>query len=249
MKMKKVLYIFLLFTQIFWAQNAFEKGNELYRQEKFEEAVQSYESILKTKKESVELYYNLGNAYYKLNKVAPAIYNYEKALLLNPDNVEVKNNLKFAQNMTIDEIKVIPEVGFKKLIHDFTSLVHYDTWGRITIGLGFGFLLCFIGYYFSRISLSKRLFFVGMILLLGCLVVSITTAIFEKNQYNKDQPAIIFQERVAVKNEPNEKATDAITIHEGAKVQIIETIDNWSKIELQDNTVGWVMNDSFKKLK
>ena len=74
--MKNLLYILLLLPQIFLAQNGFEKGNELYRKNQFQDAVQSYESVLKTNKQSAELYFNLGNSYYKLNKVAPAIYNF-----------------------------------------------------------------------------------------------------------------------------------------------------------------------------
>ena len=61
--MKKLLYIFLFFTQVFWAQNAFEKGNDLYRKGNYSEAVSEYESVLKTKKHSAELYFNIGNCY------------------------------------------------------------------------------------------------------------------------------------------------------------------------------------------
>ena len=69
----------MLLPQIFLAQNGFERGNELYRKNQFQDAVQAYESVLKTNKQSAELYFNLGNSYYKLNKVAPAIYNLEEA--------------------------------------------------------------------------------------------------------------------------------------------------------------------------
>ena len=78
--MKKIIFIFLLTTQVFFAQNGFDKGNALYQKGKYEQAVTAYESVLKTKEHSAELYFNLGNCYNKLNKVAPAIYNYEKAL-------------------------------------------------------------------------------------------------------------------------------------------------------------------------
>ena len=76
--MKNIVYLFLLITQVFFAQSSFEKGNRLYQDNKFEEAAQEYENVLKENKEhSAELYFNLGNCYYKLNKVAPSIYNYE----------------------------------------------------------------------------------------------------------------------------------------------------------------------------
>jgi hypothetical protein len=46
--------------------------------------------------------------------------------VLSPNDKEVLNNLKFAQR-TIDEVKVIPKVGFGK--RDFTGIYHYNTWG------------------------------------------------------------------------------------------------------------------------
>ena len=52
--MKNLIYLFLLLPQMFLAQTGFEKGNELYRKNQFQEAVQQYESVLKTNKQSAE---------------------------------------------------------------------------------------------------------------------------------------------------------------------------------------------------
>ena len=247
--MKNLLYIILLTTQVFFAQSGFENGNTLYQKGKYQEAITAYESVFRTKKESAELYFNIGNCYYKLNKVAPAIYNYEKALLLNPTDAEIQNNLKFAQKLQIDDIKTVEKVGFNKLIQDFTNTFHYNTWGGIAVGLSIAFLLFFVGYYFSQITVSKRLFFLGMFFVMLLLVVSVAAAIFEKNQYKNDQPAVVFSEVVSVKSEPKNSATDAFVLHEGTKVYVIESLDNWDKIQLTDGTEGWIENSAIKRLK
>ena len=247
--MKNLLYIVLLTTQVFFAQSGFENGNALYQKGKYQEAITAYESVFRTKKQSAELYFNIGNCYYKLNKVAPAIYNYEKALLLNPNDTEIQNNLKFAQKLQIDDIKTVEKVGFNKLIQDFTNTFHYNTWGGIAVGLSIVFLLFFVGYYFSQITVSKRLFFFGMFFAMLLLIVSVEAAIFEKNQYNKDQPAIVFSEIVSVKSEPKNGATDAFVIHEGTKVYVIESLDNWDKIQLTDGNEGWIESSAIKRLK
>lgn len=44
--MKKIVYILLLVSQVFWAQDAFEKGNQFYQKEDYRNAVSQYESIL-----------------------------------------------------------------------------------------------------------------------------------------------------------------------------------------------------------
>jgi hypothetical protein len=74
--MKNILYILLLTTQVFFAQNGFEK--ECFVKRENTSKLLTHGSVLKTNQHSSELYFNLGNCYYKLNKVAPAIYSYEK---------------------------------------------------------------------------------------------------------------------------------------------------------------------------
>ena len=247
--MKKIFFILLLTTQILFAQTGFEKGNSLYQKGNYNEAITAYESVLSTKKQSAELYFNLGNCYYKLNKVAPAIYNYEKALVLNPNDCEIQNNLKFAQKLQIDEIKEVPKVGFGKLIRDFTATFHYDTWAWIAVSFATLFLLFFIGYYFSQTTLSKRIFFLGMFVLLLLILISVLSAIFEKSHYENERPAIVFAEVVSVKSEPKTSGSDVLVLHEGTKVFVLETLDTWKKIQLTDGTEGWIENSAIKEVK
>lgn len=247
--MKKLLYILLLVTQVFWGQSAFEKGNDSYKKEKYEEAVAQYEQVLKSGKQSAELYFNLANSYYKMHQVAPAIYNYEKALLLNPDDTDVQTNLKFAQKMTIDEIKVVPKVGFSKMIDDLLDVFHYESWAWLAVGASVLFLLFFIGYYFARITVVKRIFFFGMFVVLLGMFISITAAIAERDHYKNERPAIVFAEVAPVKSEPKTTASDAFVLHEGTKVFVIESLDNWRKIQLTDDTEGWIEKDAIKELK
>jgi tetratricopeptide (TPR) repeat protein len=247
--MKKLVYIFLLATQIFWAQSGFEKGNAAYRKGNYPEAITSYESVLKTRKHSAELYYNLGNAYYKMNKVAPAIYNYEKALLLDPGDREIKNNLNFARKMAIDDIKETPRVGFNKMIQDVTSAFDYDSWAWISVGFAIIFLLLFVGYYFSNTTLSKRLFFFGMFVSVIMIAIGIVSAVFEKSYYREEKPAIVFAEVLPVKSEPKSDSPDAFVLHEGTKVYVLESLDEWRKIQLPDETEGWIEANGIKEVK
>ncbi|MBA4276756.1 tetratricopeptide repeat protein [Flavobacterium sp.] len=247
--MKKIIFILLLTTQFSFAQTGFDRGNALYQKGRYEEAIVEYESVLTTNQHSSELYFNLGNCYYKLNKVAPAIYNYEKALVLNPDDAEIQNNLKFAQKLQIDEIKVIPTVGFSKMVHDFTSTFHYNTWAWISVGFSTLFLVFFIGYYFSQITLSKRIFFIGMFVLIVLLLVSVSAAISEKNHYDGEKPAIVFTEMVLVKSEPQNASNTVFTLHEGTKVFVLESLENWRKIQLTDGTEGWIEKTAIKEVK
>ena len=247
--MKKIFYIILLIFQVSLAQNAFEQGNQYYQKENFKAAISSYESIINSGKESADVYFNLGNCYYKLHKVGPAVYNYEKALLLNPNDQEIKTNLDFARKMAIDDIKIIPKVGFHKLIQDFTSTYYYDTWAWIAIALALVFFLFFLGYYFSGTTLKKRIFFTGMFVILLGISLSFSAGIFEKNRLENEKPAIVFAETAPVKSEPKTSSPDTFILHEGTKVYILESIANWKKIELTDETTGWIESSASKELK
>lgn len=247
--MKKIHYIFLLLFQISLAQNAFDQGNKFYGKENYEAAITSYESIVNSGKQSAELYFNLGNCYYKLHKVAPAIYNYEKALLLSPNDTEIKTNLEFAKKMAIDDIKVIPKVGFNKLLADFTSKYYYDTWAWIAVVFAFLFLLFFVGYYFSNSTVLKRFFFFGMFLWLVGIALSAASGFYEKSRMDNERPAIVFAETASVKSEPKITATDAFVLHEGTKVYILESIANWKKVELTDETTGWIEESAIREIK
>jgi tetratricopeptide (TPR) repeat protein len=247
--MKNILYILLFISQVFFAQTGFEKGNDLYQKGKYDLAAKAYESVLNENKESVELYFNLGNCYYKLHKTAPAIYNYEKALVLDPCNKQVLNNIKFAQKQTIDEIKVVPKVGFAKLLRDFTGIYPFDTWAWISISFAFLFLLFFMGYYFSQTVVTKRIFFIGMFVVILLVLMSVSAAFFEKSHFENERPAVVFAESAEVRSEP-QKASNAIFIlHEGTKVYVEEILGNWKKIQLTDGTEGWIDSNSIKEVK
>ena len=247
--MKKILVLLLFVSQVFWAQTAFDKGNKYYEKENYEASISSFESVLASGKQSSELYFNLGNCYYKLHKVAPAIYNYEKALLLSPNDTEIKTNLEFARKMAIDDIKVIPKVGFSKLIQDFTAKYYYDTWAWIAVTFAFMFLLFFVGYYFSKTTVLKRIFFFGMFLWLIGIGLSAASGFYEKSRIANERPAIVFAETTSVKSEPKSSASDAFVLHEGTKVYILESIANWKKVELTDETTGWIEDNTIKEIK
>ena len=247
--MKHLVYIFLFITSFVFAQSGFEKGNVLYQKGQYEQAIQAYESVLDSRQQSADLYFNLGNCYYKLNKVAPSIYYYEKALVLHPEDADITNNLKFAQKLTIDEVKEVPKVGFAKLLHDFTGMYHYNTWAWISIVFGLMFLGFFIGYYFSLAVVLKRIFFFGMFVWVLFLLVSVGAAIFEKNHFVTDRPAIVFAEVIDVKSEPQKASPATFVLHEGTKVFVKEILGKWKKIELTDGTEGWIESGAIREVK
>lgn len=249
--MKKLLYILsFLFSFGLFAQNnaLFEQANTLYNEGKYGEAIDKYKTILDTKNHSAELYFNLGNAHYKLNNIAPSIYYYEKALQLAPNDEDIKNNLAFAQNMTIDAIDVVPEAGLSKILNNAANTMTFDAWAKVSIGFVFCFVILFLVYYFAYSSLRKRLAFLGSLVSLTMVCITLLFAFHKFNLDKKNKPAIVFAKEILVKNAPNNRSEESFRLHEGTKVQILDTVDDWKKIKLQDGKTGWVSSEDIKAL-
>ncbi|XLS29045.1 tetratricopeptide repeat protein [Flavobacteriaceae bacterium M23B6Z8] len=249
--MKKLFYLLLLIPVLLFAQNdqLFEKATALYNEGKFEEAINAYETILASKQHSAALYYNLGNAHYKLNHIAPSIYYYEKALLLNPGDKDVLNNISFARNMAIDVIEPLPPTGFSKFIERSIGRLSYKNWAILSIIGVFLFTGLFLTYYFLYQQKFKRIAFVSSLLFLGLSIFSVNMAFHEYNTIQNNRPAIVFSEETNVNAEPNNRSDIVFTLHEGTKVQVLESYNEWKKIKLADGKIGWLPSSEIKEIK
>jgi tetratricopeptide (TPR) repeat protein len=249
--MKKILFLVLIIANTISAQNAndlFSSANDLYKNEKFEKAIERYKEIESQGLISSELYYNLGNSYYKLNKVGPSIYYFEKALKINPLNEDVKNNLVFAKRLALDKIEELPKTVFQKFNINYLQQLSYNQWAIVIIVFSVLGSLLFLLFYFADTPFIKRIYFVtsslSFILLITALIITFNQYSISKN--NKE--AIVFAEETEVRNAPTFNSEEVFTLHEGTKVLVLDAIDSWKKIKLADGKIGWIIADDIKLL-
>ena len=249
--MKNTLYILLFFIGSLSAQNdkIFDQANMLYNEGKYAAAIDRYNVILNSDKHSAELYFNIANANYKLNNIAPSIYYYEKALALNPKDKDIQNNLAFANNMRIDAIDNLPEVGLTRFVKKATNSLTFDNWAKLSVVLVVLFVLFYLLYYFTFGTRKKRFYFVSSSLLLLFALVALVFTFYSFDLVQKKNPAIVFAQESQVKSEPNKGSDEAFVLHEGTKVQVLDTMKNWKKIKLSDGKIGWIVSDDIKLLK
>lgn len=227
----------------------FDKANSAYNQGEYQTAIEDYLKISESGKHSAELYYNLGNAYYKLNQIAPSIYYYEKALVLKPNDPDIKNNLQFARNMTIDAIDVMPQTGIDRLISTVFGVFSHTAWAIISILFMVLFVLVFLLYYFADYHRKKRLYFVLSFCLLLIALGAVGAAYEQFNLQNNKTLAIIFAKETAVTAEPNMGSAEIFQLHEGTKVNVLDTMGGWKKIRLADGKTGWLPEGELKVIK
>lgn len=247
---KVCLLLLFVYSNAFAQNNSelFKQANELYRNEKYVEAIGLYERIEASGLVSSELYYNLGNSYYKINKVAPSIYNLEKALLLNPQNSDAANNLVFANRMAIDAIEELPKSFFQNLEENIIQQLSFDQWAYVAVAASILTCLFFLFFYFSYIPARKRTYFVISILSSLIFIFSLFFTFKQFDTSISTIEAIVFDEKTSVKDAPLASGQEVFEIHEGLKVMVLDEVDVWKKIKLSDGKTGWVLAESLKIL-
>ncbi|GEQ84994.1 BatE protein [Patiriisocius marinistellae] len=249
--MKQLLYItVLLFSVIGMAQNEalFNQGKDNYKAEKYSEAITNWKQIVDKGNHSAELYFNLGNAYYKLNQIGPSIYYYEKAQQLAPNDKEIKVNLAFAENAKVDVIEPLPKTVFSKWYNNIASVFTYEGWATATVVFSMLFVGFFLLYYFNISEGKKRLFFTSAIVCVFLLIGGLSMAYLTFADVQNNKPAIVFAESVEIKTAPKMNSAAAFTLHEGTKVQVLDSDGDWLRISLADGKDGWIPKTDLKLL-
>ncbi len=248
---KLILFLGLCSVLLCNAQNEefFDQATTAYNAGEYQRAIDFYKDILNNDVHSASVYFNLGNSYYKLNEIAESIYYYEKALLLSPNDNEIKTNLSYAQNMTLDAIDTVPETGISKLYKNITGKLTFDQWSYLAIGAMFIFVLLYIAFYNFNYSARKRWSFIGSLIALFICIIAILFAYIQQKDFEAKKPAIIFAEESSIKAEPNNASAQVFVLHAGTKVNIMEKLNDWNKIQLADGKTGWILENQLKPLK
>lgn len=258
MKSVALTAVFMLMTAMSFAQtvSAVSKSvdgatkaqaDKLYKEEKYADATEIYESLLQTYGPSPEIYYNLGNCYYKQSNISLAILNYERALLLDPSDSQTKDNLTLARGKTVDKVPVPSEMFFVTWWKDFSYSMPQDTWALIAILLFAVALAGVLVYLFTTpLKMRKAGLYGAMIALFLCVVTNLA-AYTNHNVSTKRNAAVIISSAVTVKSSPSHGSTDLFIIHEGTKVNILDnSIKGWREISYEDGKTGWIPTETME---
>lgn len=222
-----------------------QQGRSAYEKQNFDEALNAYNQLDQQGYTSFELYYNLGNTHYKLGDLPNAILYYEKAKKINGGDEDLLFNLGLANSKITDKVTPLP-TSFQ--LADLYLSLSTDTWAVISL-LGF---LAFLGtlfmfFYSAKVAL-KRIYIIGSITGIIVSIWSFIAASQTISIRSKQTEAIVFSPSVTARSAPSESGNKLFIIHEGLKVEVQETSENYSKIKMADGNVGWIKSEALKMI-
>ena len=221
------------------ADKEYAKGNYL-------QASKDYSDLLKVG-ESVELYYNLGNCYYRLGNITKSIIAYEKAHRLSPSDRDVTFNLEFVREKTIDKIERQEKNFFSAGYTMLQNLMDMDAWARLSIVAFFACLGMAMLFLLGRDEWMRKLGFYVALLSVFVFVFSTLFAWQQKHNFDARDRAVVVAPSASVKLTPSESSADAVVVHEGTAVQIVDrTMSDWYSVKLDDGKEGWLKRNSLE---
>lgn len=222
-------------------ESLFSQGNALFQQQQFENAIEMYQQILSMGFESKEIYYNLGNCYYRLEDVGKSILFYEKALKLDPNDPDIRYNLDLANLKVIDRLELPPRFFLFEWWEGIKTYYSIPQLTRLVAALFISCIFLIVIWLFIkrdriRFWILTAVSGVGLLTIFYAYILVIQSQSFINHRY-----AVILASTVTVVSAPDENSTDVFILHEGAKVHLDESRQEWVKISLPDGKSGWLL--------
>ncbi len=249
--MKKIFLIVTLALVVLSARGEsydvlWERAGRLYAAGDYNGAAATYDSIVNEGWESAPLYYNLGCSYFKAGKSGEAILNYYRAQRLSPGDEDVAYNLAYAESFVKDKIEAVPEFVLARWFSRARSMMGVDSWAVLSIVM-LGLLLISLGFYLlaERRRIRKTGFVVG-ILSAVVMLLSIAFGVSARSALLNQEEAIVLSTAAVVKASPERTGKDLFILHEGTKVEVLDTFGEWSEIRIADGNEGWIRSSSIE---
>ena len=244
MKQLFVVFLSFCFFSVVTAQEnkdaLFQKGIKAYEAQDYNSSVKLFSELVKTDSLNATLHYNLGTAYLRLQNTGLSIYHLEKALKLKPNNEAARINLNFAEKLKTTLIKGNLPIPQKQMLYSVFNFLNPNAWAYMAIGFMFLSIVLWMIFGFNNNATFKKVLFATGIF---TLIVSGASYFISKSQSNylvQHHYVIAKNKEVAVMQEARTVSKFITTINEGEKALIKEETNQWIKIQLANNTVGWV---------
>lgn len=244
MKQLLILFLSFCFSSVLFAQEnndaLFTKGINAFNQKDYETSAHVFEKLVKVDSLNATLHYNLGTSYLRLQNTALSIYHLEKSLKLQPDYEPARINLNFAEKLKTKVTKGNLPIPQQQMLYSVFNFLKPNTWAYLAIASMFLTVILLIVYRLNANATAKKVLFTFSMF---ALAISISSYFISKNQSDyllMHHYVIVKDNDVLLMNEPRTVAKITATLNEGEKGFIQEETNQWIKIQLQNDTIGWI---------
>lgn len=227
-----------------------QRADSAYTADNFALAEQLYQQAAAEEGTSSTLFYNLGNTYYRQGQLGRAILYYERALKLDPANEDARTNLAFVNSKIIDEPGDRGSV-MTKLMDKTVAQARSNTWSWLALG---AFTLLLVGaltYVFASNVALRKLSFFGGLCMLGVTIAFVILALVGARKAESTTSAIIVAPSTQLSTSPRvpkDKSEQAILLHEGTRVEILDSVATpgdslnpmWLDVSVDNTHRAWI---------
>ncbi|MFO7791329.1 MAG: tetratricopeptide repeat protein [Bacteroidales bacterium] len=248
--MKRYIFVIIFYMSLLSGQASpiADSAKQAYNNGNYAIAATLYEEMLEEQPGNAAIYYNLGNAYYKMGMQGPAILNYERAHRLNPADEDIKHNLDLAQSRIDNQIESMPELFFIAWLDKLNSSLSVRTWALISIILFLGFI-AFTAWRLFRKKPGARAVLSGIaITSLVLSAICLALALRLNKKIHKPNEAIVFEDSL-IKSSPSESGVNLFEIHEGIKIEVQDSLNNYTQVKLPDGRKGWIRSRNIEHIR
>lgn len=233
------------------------KADSAYNVDNYEDALQLYLQAAQNGADD-NLLYNIGNTYYRLNHLGKAVLYYERALKVNPTNSDAKLNLEFVNTKTIDEISDNKGSFISNTLTTIATYFMANTWAVIALVVFLLMLSAVAAYLFSGNIMLRKTGFFGGIILFFILIIAICFAFYSASLVNSHDEAVIVSPSTILSTKPRapqNRNEEAMLLHEGTKVIILDSINTWDAngnrwydVSIDNNHRAWIKDADIERI-
>lgn len=219
----------------------FAKANQEFGAGNFDDASRDYEELVRSGRDTPNLFYNLGNAYFRKKDFGRAILNYKRALALDPRHPEAQANLRIAR----DEARALELVPTK-----FERLLAVATPNQYAIAAAIAFWISAFGI-FAVIFNSRRSMGVIAVSILSLMVFAITTFAAWGLEHGKNGRglAIVTAENADARLATADTANRVLALPAGSEIRILSERGDWIYAALPNELRGWMPAKSAEQVR
>jgi tetratricopeptide (TPR) repeat protein len=228
-------------------EEIFVQGNEAYEEERYADALEAYQTLLKYRIRDPRVEYNLGNTYFRLGDLGRAILHFERAHRLAPTDPEVAGNLEFARSTARDKVEPEPAPLLLRWLRGAQDRSGPDRQAWIALALCW-ILAGWLAWILARPGRWKPAYgwwLAAVVLLIGLLTASwyVTYDRLEGRRL-----AVVLQDSVEVLAGPGENNATLFTMHEGLTIEVRDVRAEWVQVSLPNGLNGWVPREVLEQV-